>query len=297
VFDALGEYATMRAGTGNKVIGIGFTGVRHQTVATFGILWLPGSAEIRNCEFWNNAKAIGITGTSKTTSVHIESTKFDLACNDALCSGSVGIDFLRSSSYDAVVDAALITFTGDGKGTGIKLSLGTMRIHGLHASGLGTAIDGGASSYGSFELEVTNGHFTSNGRAFYTYGYDPRLYKYTGRARFESCTFVRNVCASCNGPAIQAGQRITVAVGSSTFEANTAGGDDGSKSGRGGAIYCDDLASVSVERSSFMNNEAVDGSPGWCNAHCGFLANNVQLRDNTQEKDTGKCNWAVGELE
>eukprot|EP00037_Helgoeca_nana_P012100 m.109247 g.109247 ORF g.109247 m.109247 type:complete len:273 (+) comp21253_c0_seq4:76-894(+) len=125
VFDALGNYATMRVGAGTKVVGIGFTGVRRQTVATFGILWIAGAAEVRDCEFWDNDKAIGITG-GKTTDVHIHSTVFSLPCEDATCTGGVGIDFLRTASYDAVVTATDLQF--EGKGTGIKLSLGTMRI-------------------------------------------------------------------------------------------------------------------------------------------------------------------------
>lgn len=48
----------MRVGDGNKVIGLGFTGVRKQTSMTYGIVHISGNAEIRDCEFWDNEKVL-----------------------------------------------------------------------------------------------------------------------------------------------------------------------------------------------------------------------------------------------
>eukprot|EP00035_Acanthoeca_spectabilis_P037496 m.45613 g.45613 ORF g.45613 m.45613 type:complete len:388 (+) comp8662_c1_seq1:82-1245(+) len=289
-FNALGEYAVMRLGTGNKVQGIGFTGVRSQTTASMGIMWLAGSAEVRDCEFWDNGKSIGITGNAATTQVQIHSTKFDLPCSDKTCSSGVGIDFLRQSSYSPVVDATDLRFSGTG--TGIRISVGTLRVFGIAATGLTTVFNGGESSYGDFELEVTNGHFKNNSRVFYAYGFDPKLYHYTGRARFEKCVFEEGHCDACDGPAIRAGKRITVAVTTSTFSDNRAGeGKSGAKMGHGGAIYCDDTATINIDESTFTDNKAVDGSPAWCHAHCGFVATKAQLSGNTADKDTGRCPW------
>lgn len=59
MFDALGDYASMRVGHGNELIGLGFRGVRGQTVATFGIVWIAGNAKIEYCAFWDNGKVPG----------------------------------------------------------------------------------------------------------------------------------------------------------------------------------------------------------------------------------------------
>mmetsp|Transcript_8948 Transcript_8948/g.12579 ORF Transcript_8948/g.12579 Transcript_8948/m.12579 type:complete len:282 (-) Transcript_8948:34-879(-) len=278
----------MKIGNGNKVVGLGFTGVRRQTVSSFGILWVRGVAEIRGCEFWDNGKAIALTGTD-TTRLQIHSTTFNLNCKDSTCSSGVGIDFLRDKSYKPVVDATDLKFVG--KGTAIKVSVGIMRVFGITASEVSTVFDGGASSYGDFELEVENGIFTNNTRVFYSYGFDPKLYNFHGRVRFENCHFERGHCESCDGPAIRAGKRITVAVNKCTFTENDATPKSGTTYGHGGAFYCQDLATINIVGSSFTRNKAIDGSPGWCDPHCGFVASDIQMEGNSAEKDTGKCAW------
>jgi hypothetical protein len=278
--NARGQSTTFRMGGGSILEGLTFAGVRGQTVATFGIVWSPFNAQIRNCIFQDNTKAIGVTGRGTT---FLENVTFDLGGG----TNGIGIAFVYSSG-PATVKAEGLTFTGDARGTAVDLNLGNFYVTDVEVKNISTFITGGDATYGDFDASVTGATIVGTRMAFYSYGFPAGKYK--GRVVLSGITADGAGCAGCDGPAVHAGPLVTVAlVDSKVSNCNTTGIDSYKRGGQGGALFCDKTATINIQNTTFTNNIAIDGAVGYCEDSCAFLATGVKQSSNTATKDTHPC--------
>ena len=325
-FDALqggyDEGRFMVVGNGNALVGLGFTGFTGGTNSgsvgqgagqrdgpLVGIVQIDGSAEIRDCEFWNNVEAVTIYSG---TDVRIVSTVLDMSpampadetafgINVHPLEPPLGVDS-RSPTPQGPFTSPTITVTNltvsGSLGTAILLGFGTMNITAMTGTGTSTVFitgwtwtNGIFGTFGNSYLFVTGGVFSGNSGVVNAKLFDP-LFK--AHAEFDHCLFENNGGSGVNGAVMSAGPGTSVNVRSSIITHNhVTESKDGPPpdwgGGIGAAFYCGALATVGFKNTTFTFNSADDGSPGWCAPTCRLTATDVLLSNNTAGTDTGKC--------
>eukprot|EP00039_Didymoeca_costata_P024963 m.11964 g.11964 ORF g.11964 m.11964 type:complete len:590 (-) comp4564_c1_seq1:86-1855(-) len=266
------------------ISSLAFTGYQS---TSYAIIIAAGGGLVEACEFYENTQHIAVYSTKGKTI--LSKSRFDL---DNGKSGATAIDWKSTITYskDNVVEAIDCEFNGVGLGVAVRLNGGTFIGRGVTANNLATVIQGSSSH--EYDVEVYDSQFYKCARGLYAYGFSDG--KYVANVRFENVNIENGMCLGCDGTAVHIGKNVKMNILNSHFLYNNASLDSSKRGGNGGAVYCQEGATMNMVDSRIEGNVAHDGGAGYCEKNCAFLATRVVSLNNHAENNTMPCTGLNG---